>query len=57
MTSLEAIRHVVRTAGDAPIIASLGYPAYDLFAAGVFIKQRFMAAIGCAEPATAGGSA
>jgi thiamine pyrophosphate-dependent acetolactate synthase large subunit-like protein len=34
MTSLEAIGHVVRAAGDAPIVASLGYPAYDLFAAG-----------------------
>ena len=34
MTSLEAIREIVRAAGDAPIIASLGHPAYDLFAAG-----------------------
>ena len=34
MTSLEAIRHVVRAAGNAPIVASLGHPAYDLFAAG-----------------------
>ena len=34
MTSLDAIGHVVRAAGDAPIIASLGHPAYDLFAAG-----------------------
>jgi thiamine pyrophosphate-dependent acetolactate synthase large subunit-like protein len=34
MTSLDAIGHVVRAAGNAPIIASLGHPAYDLFAAG-----------------------
>ena len=34
MTSLDAIREVVRTAGDEPIVASLGHPAYDLFAAG-----------------------
>ena len=37
MTSLDAIREVVETArvaGDAPIVASLGHPAYDLFAAG-----------------------
>jgi thiamine pyrophosphate-dependent acetolactate synthase large subunit-like protein len=37
MTSLDAIRQVVeaaRAAGDAPIVASLGHPAYDLFAAG-----------------------
>ena len=34
MTSLDAIREVVRRAGDEPIVASLGHPAYDLFAAG-----------------------
>jgi thiamine pyrophosphate-dependent acetolactate synthase large subunit-like protein len=34
MTSLDAIREVVRAAGDAPIVASLGHPAYDLFAVG-----------------------
>jgi thiamine pyrophosphate-dependent acetolactate synthase large subunit-like protein len=34
---LEAIRQVLeaaRAAGDAPIVASLGHPAYDLYAAG-----------------------
>jgi thiamine pyrophosphate-dependent acetolactate synthase large subunit-like protein len=34
MTRLEATRLVVELAGDAPIVASLGHPAYDLFAAG-----------------------
>ena len=34
MTRLEATRLVVTAAGDAPIVASLGHPAYDLFAAG-----------------------
>src|SRR5262245_53020118 len=34
MTSLDAIRQIVEAAGDAPIVASLGHPAYDLFAAG-----------------------
>jgi thiamine pyrophosphate-dependent acetolactate synthase large subunit-like protein len=34
LTSLEAIRAVVAAAGDEPIVASLGHPAYDLFAAG-----------------------
>src|SRR2546426_12635162 len=34
MNRLEATRIVVELAGDAPIIASLGHPAYDLFAAG-----------------------
>jgi len=34
MTRLEATRLVVSAAGDAPIVASLGHPAYDLFAAG-----------------------
>ena len=33
MTRLEATRIVVECAGDAAIIASLGHPAYDLFAA------------------------
>jgi len=31
---LEATRIVVHAARDAPIVASLGHPAYDLFAAG-----------------------
>src|SRR5262249_13115280 len=31
---LDATRVVVDSAGDAPIVASLGHPAYDLFAAG-----------------------
>jgi thiamine pyrophosphate-dependent acetolactate synthase large subunit-like protein len=34
MTRLEATRVVVDGAGGAAIIASLGHPAYDLFAAG-----------------------
>jgi thiamine pyrophosphate-dependent acetolactate synthase large subunit-like protein len=34
MTRLEATRIVVQLAGDAAIVASLGHPAYDLFAAG-----------------------
>jgi thiamine pyrophosphate-dependent acetolactate synthase large subunit-like protein len=34
VTSLDAIRRVVAAAGDEPIVASLGHPAYDLFAAG-----------------------
>jgi thiamine pyrophosphate-dependent acetolactate synthase large subunit-like protein len=34
MTRLEATHLVVAAAGDAAIIASLGHPAYDLFAAG-----------------------
>src|SRR5881396_3438830 len=34
MTRLDATRMVVMLAGDAPIVASLGHPAYDLFAAG-----------------------
>jgi thiamine pyrophosphate-dependent acetolactate synthase large subunit-like protein len=34
MTRLEATRVVVDLAGGAPIVASLGHPAYDLFAAG-----------------------
>jgi thiamine pyrophosphate-dependent acetolactate synthase large subunit-like protein len=34
MTRLEATRVVVEAAGEAPIVASLGHPAYDLFAAG-----------------------
>jgi len=34
MNRLEATRVVVEAAGDAPIVASLGHPAYDLFVAG-----------------------
>ena len=34
MTRLDATRVVVDAAGEAPIVASLGHPAYDLFAAG-----------------------
>ena len=34
MTRLEATRLVLTAAGDAPVVASLGHPAYDLFAAG-----------------------
>jgi len=34
MTRLEATRVVVAHVGDAAIVASLGHPAYDLFAAG-----------------------
>jgi thiamine pyrophosphate-dependent acetolactate synthase large subunit-like protein len=34
MNRLDATRVLVECAGDAPIIASLGHPAYDLFAAG-----------------------
>ncbi|HMD35914.1 MAG TPA: thiamine pyrophosphate-dependent enzyme [Vicinamibacterales bacterium] len=34
MTRLEATRIIVELAGDAAIVASLGHPAYDLFAAG-----------------------
>ncbi|MCU1381717.1 MAG: aldehyde dehydrogenase [Acidobacteria bacterium] len=34
MTRLEATRIILDLAGDAPIVASLGHPAYDLFAAG-----------------------
>ena len=34
MTSLDAVRVVVEAAGGEPIVASLGHPAYDLFAAG-----------------------
>jgi thiamine pyrophosphate-dependent acetolactate synthase large subunit-like protein len=33
MNRLEATRAIVDVAGDAPIIASLGHPAYDLFVA------------------------
>src|SRR5712672_428195 len=33
MTRLEATRAICDAAGDAAIIASLGHPAYDLFAA------------------------
>src|SRR6476469_2979945 len=34
MTRVDATRQIVERAGDAPIVASLGHPAYDLFAAG-----------------------
>jgi sulfopyruvate decarboxylase subunit beta len=34
MNRLEATRIVVESAGELPIVASLGHPAYDLFAAG-----------------------
>lgn len=34
MTRLDATRVVVEACGDAAIVASLGHPAYDLFAAG-----------------------
>ena len=34
MNRIEATRIIVELAGDAPIVASLGHPAYDLFAAG-----------------------
>jgi thiamine pyrophosphate-dependent acetolactate synthase large subunit-like protein len=34
MNRLEATRIVVELSGTAPIVASLGHPAYDLFAAG-----------------------
>ena len=34
MNRLEATRIVVELAGEAPIVASLGHPAYDLYAAG-----------------------
>lgn len=33
VTSLEVCERLTAAAGDAPIIASLGHPAYDLFAA------------------------
>ncbi len=34
MTRIEATRAIVELANGAPIVASLGHPAYDLFAAG-----------------------
>ncbi|HEY2904598.1 MAG TPA: thiamine pyrophosphate-dependent enzyme [Vicinamibacterales bacterium] len=34
MNRLEATRLLVSLAGDSPIVASLGHPAYDLYAAG-----------------------
>jgi thiamine pyrophosphate-dependent acetolactate synthase large subunit-like protein len=34
MNRLDATRAIVELAGDAPIVASLGHPAYDLFIAG-----------------------
>jgi thiamine pyrophosphate-dependent acetolactate synthase large subunit-like protein len=33
MTSPDVCRHLTAAAGDDPIVASLGHPAYDLFAA------------------------
>jgi thiamine pyrophosphate-dependent acetolactate synthase large subunit-like protein len=34
MTRFDATRVIVEAAGNAPIVASLGHPAYDLFVAG-----------------------
>ena len=34
MTRLEATRHLAATIGNDPVVASLGHPAYDLFATG-----------------------
>ena len=34
MNRIEATRLIVALSGEAPIVASLGHPAYDLFAAG-----------------------
>jgi thiamine pyrophosphate-dependent acetolactate synthase large subunit-like protein len=34
VTSLDVCHELVSTAGDEPVVASLGHPAYDLFAAG-----------------------
>ena len=34
MTSLEVVLQIARADGDAAVVASLGHPAYDLFAAG-----------------------
>jgi thiamine pyrophosphate-dependent acetolactate synthase large subunit-like protein len=34
MTRIEATRIIITATGDAAIVASLGHPAYDLFAAG-----------------------
>jgi thiamine pyrophosphate-dependent acetolactate synthase large subunit-like protein len=34
MTSPDVCQHLTAAAGDDPIVASLGHPAYDLFAAG-----------------------
>jgi thiamine pyrophosphate-dependent acetolactate synthase large subunit-like protein len=34
MTSLDVCEELIRAVADEPIIASLGHPAYDLFAAG-----------------------
>ena len=62
MNSLDAIRQIVeaaRAADEAPIVAKVegsmptAKPPLDC----VFIKQRFMAAIGCPELSTAGGPA
>jgi thiamine pyrophosphate-dependent acetolactate synthase large subunit-like protein len=34
MNRLDATRRLIATLGDEPVVASLGHPAYDLFAAG-----------------------
>ena len=34
MNALDVCRQIVAASGDQPIVASLGHPAYDLFAAG-----------------------
>jgi thiamine pyrophosphate-dependent acetolactate synthase large subunit-like protein len=34
MNRLQASQHLIAALGDEPIVASLGHPAYDLFAAG-----------------------
>jgi thiamine pyrophosphate-dependent acetolactate synthase large subunit-like protein len=34
MTRLDATRHLAETIGNDPVVASLGHPAYDLFATG-----------------------
>ena len=34
MTRLDATRHLAATIGNDPVVASLGHPAYDLFATG-----------------------
>lgn len=42
MNRLEATRVIVERAGDACIVASLGHPAYDLFAAGDRPRNFYM---------------
>jgi thiamine pyrophosphate-dependent acetolactate synthase large subunit-like protein len=34
MTRIDATRHLAATIGNDPVVASLGHPAYDLFATG-----------------------